>query len=61
MVEQPVETGGWGAGEIFAKVDLLAIDSYSQKKKIVNKCKPIQIPSKLLVTLPLSTSCDAEN
>lgn len=37
MVEQPVETGGWGAGEIFAKVDLLAIENDTENKKIVKK------------------------
>ena len=57
---RPVET--WGIGgccpQIFAKVDLLPIDNYSENEKIGNKkqCKLLQIPLKLLVTLLLSTS-----
>ena len=44
MVEQAGRNrGGW---EIFAKVGLLTIDSYSQKKKIVHKYKLVQIPGK---------------
>ena len=64
---RPVETGGgtgWGGlqpSQIFAKVDLLTIDSYSEKKNIVKKHKPVQIPRKLLITLPLSTICNAKN
>ena len=57
--------GGWGGGaaapQSFAKVDLLTIDSYSEKKNIAKKHKPVQIPRKLLTTLPLSTICNAEN
>ena len=64
---RPVETGGKdGLGglqpsQIFAKVDLLTIDSYSEKKNIVKKHKPVQIPRKLLITLPLFTIRNAKN
>ena len=33
---------------IYAKVDLLPIDSESEKKKVAKKHKPFQIPQKLL-------------
>ena len=61
---RPVETGSAGGAavpQIFAKVDLLTIDNYSEKKNIVKKHKPVPIPRKLLITLPLSTICNAEN
>ena len=41
------------------KVDFLATDNYSEKK--VKNYKLLQIPRKLLVTLLLSPSCNAEN
>ena len=53
--------GGAAISQIFAKVDLLTIDNYSEKKNIVKKHKPVPIPRKLLITLPLSTICNAEN
>ena len=67
---RPVETGaegggtGWGGlqpSQIFAKIDPLTIDSYSEKKNIVKKHKPVQIPRKLLITLPLFTIRNAKN
>ena len=45
-----VETWGDGWG------DLLPIDNDSEKKKILKKYKLVQIPQKLLATLPLPTS-----
>ena len=38
--------GCWGLHppQIFAKADLLLIDSDSEKKQIVTKCKLVQIP-----------------
>ena len=53
--------GGAAISQIFAKVDLLTIDNYSEKKNIVKKHKPVPIPRKLLITLPFSTICNAEN
>ena len=47
--------------QIFSKVDFLPIDNDSEKKKEKKKYKPLQIPHKLLVTLLLSTSCNAQN
>ena len=51
--------GRTAAPQIFATVDLLLIDNDSEKKKIAKKYKLVQIPRKLLVTLLLSTSCNA--
>ena len=53
--------GDWGVptSQIFAKVGLSPIDNDSEKKKVAKKFEPLQIPQKLLVTLRLSTSCNA--
>ena len=63
---RPVETeGGGGAGGlkpsyIFTIVDLLSNDNDGEKKKsIVETYKPFQIPPILLLTLLLSTTCNA--
>ena len=67
--------GGYSPHQIFTEVDLLPIGNYSEMKKNskktqknknktnkqTNKKKLVQIPQKLLVTLLLSTSCNAEN
>ena len=68
-VAWPIEPGWGGRGlaalvpplfQIFAVVDLLPIDNDSEKKKgIVKIYKPLQIPRTLLVTLLLSTTCNA--
>ena len=53
--------GGEGAAapQIFVNVNLIPVDNDSEKKKVAKKYKPFQIPQKLLVTLLLSTSCNA--
>ena len=49
---RPVKTGGAGGGrgpaapQIFAKVDLLPIDNYSEKKKIARKIQTTSNSSK---------------
>ena len=65
-VDRPVETGGLEGGgtlgplQIFAIADFLPIDNDSEKKKsIVKTYKPNKIPQVLLVTLLLSTICNA--
>ena len=65
-VDRPVETGGLEGGgtlgplQIFAIADFLPIDNDSEKKKsIVKTYKPNKIPQALLVTLLLSTICNA--
>ena len=56
--------GAWGAApppprQIFAKDDYLPIDNDSEKEKGAKKYKPPPILWKPLVTLLLSTSCNA--
>ena len=66
-VGRPVETGGLREGDfsppqIFVIVDILPIDNDSEKKKsIVKTYKAIKFPRIILVTLLLSTICNAYN
>ena len=67
-VDRPVETGGlegggtWDPLQIFAIADFLPIDNDSEKKKsIVKTYKAIKFPRIILVTLLLSTICNAYN
>ena len=51
--------GGWRLPQSFAKVGLLLIENDSEKTKLAKKIQTSSNPRKLLVTLLLSTLCNA--